>query len=306
MNNENLRIRKVKTEVKGSVIEYEEYYKVDESGVEVFDRDIEILNDERLYNIYKKQNNLLTNHEIKNIRKKYNLTQKDYALIMGVGEVTVHRFEKGAIQTEAVDAIMKLSNDPDNMYFLLLQNRKNISDELFNKLINKIKELKELKRHALVDINDFEENVLTFEEERAIDIARNIVKIYNDRMDEIAKEYGLVPEYITNNKLQELLYYVQALCLMIFKERAFSDKILITNYGPIVENLNDIVDTDIPVKEVSNGMYKVLDAVIEKYGKMEVNNLIEFTHEEEPCKNTKINDEIDIEKIKNYFEKVYS
>ena len=33
--------------------------------------------------------------------------------------------------------------------------------------------------------------------------------------------------------------------------------------------------------------------------------LIDFTHEEEPWKNTKINDEIELEKIVNYFNKVY-
>ena len=123
-NMDNLRIRKVLVNVKNTLIEYDEYYLVDENGEEIFDRNIEIENDQRLYDIYKKQNNLLTNFEIKKIRQKYGLTQKEYALVIGVGEVTVHRFEKGAIQTEAVDSIMKLSNDPDNMSFLLLQNRK--------------------------------------------------------------------------------------------------------------------------------------------------------------------------------------
>ena len=58
--------------------------------------------------------------------------------MIGVGEVTVHRFEKCAIQTEAVDAIMRLSADPDNMAFLLLQNKKNISLDLYNDLSQKI------------------------------------------------------------------------------------------------------------------------------------------------------------------------
>ena len=105
----NLRIRKAKVNVKGTLIEYDEYYLVDEMAEEIFDRNIEIENDKQLYDIYKKQNNLLTNSEIKKIRQKYGLTQKEYALVIGVGEVTVHRFENGAIQTEAIDSIMELS-----------------------------------------------------------------------------------------------------------------------------------------------------------------------------------------------------
>ena len=222
----NLRIRKAKVNVKGTLIEYDEYYLVDEMGEEIFDRNIEIENDKQLYDIYKKQNNLLTNSEIKKIRQKYGLTQKEYALVIGVGEVTVHRFENGAIQTEAIDSIMKLSNDPDKMAFLLLQNRNNIDESLYSLLLQRVSELQTLKRHALVDIDKFDGDTLDFKEEDVIDVAKNIIKIYNAKVDKLARNYDIVPEYITNLKLQKLLYFVQAICLMVFGKKAFSEKIL--------------------------------------------------------------------------------
>ena len=312
-NMDNLRIRKVQVNVKGSLIEYDEYYLVDDNGEEVFDRNIEIENDQRLYDIYKKQNNLLTNFEIKKIRQKYGLTQKEYALVIGVGEVTVHRFEKGAIQTEAVDSIMKLSNDPDNMSFLLLQNRKNIGESLYSLLLKRIKELQTLKKHALVDINKFDLDVLEFEEESAIDIAKNIINIYNARVDELVRNYDIVPEYITNLKLQKLLYFVQAICLLIFGKKAFPEKILAWSYGPVInevyqqykQNHASEINSESNIKNVSSGLYKIIEEVINSYGSIEANKLIDFTHEEEPWRNTEINKEIDIELIKNYFNKVY-
>lgn len=312
-NMDNLRIRKVQVNVKGSLIEYDEYYLVDDNGEEVFDRNIEIENDQRLYDIYKKQNNLLTNFEIKKIRQKYGLTQKEYALVIGVGEVTVHRFEKGAIQTEAVDSIMKLSNDPDNMSFLLLQNRKNIDESLHSLLLKRIKELQTLKKHALVDINKFDLDVLEFEEESAIDIAKNIINIYNARVDELVRNYDIVPEYITNLKLQKLLYFVQAMCLLIFGKQAFPEKILAWSYGPVInevyqqykQNHASEINSESNIKNVSSGLYKIIEEVINSYGSIEANKLIDFTHEEEPWRNTEINKEIDIELIKNYFNKVY-
>ena len=312
-NMDNLRTRKVQVNVKGTLVEYDEYYLVDDNGKEIFDRNIEIENDQRLYDIYKKQNNLLTNFEIKKIRQKYDLTQKEYALVIGVGEVTVHRFEKGAIQTEAVDSIMKLSNDPDNMAFLLLQNRKNIGESLYDSLLKRIKELQVLKRHALVDISKFDLDVLEFEEASAIDVAKNIINIYNTKVDELASNYEIVPEYITNLKLQKLLYFVQAICLMVFDKKAFPEKILAWSYGPVVnevyqqykQNHASKINSESNVKNISSGLYKIVEEVINSYGLFEANRLIDLTHEEEPWINTEINKEIRIDLIKNYFNKVY-
>lgn len=312
-NMDNLRIRKAKVNVKGTLILYDEYYLVDENGVEIFDRNVEIENDKRLYDIYKKQNNLLTNSEIKKIRQKYGLSQKEYALVIGVGEVTVHRFENGAIQTEAIDSIMKLSNDPDNMAFLLLQNRRDIDESLCSLLLQRINELQTLKKHALVDINKFDVDVLEFEEESAIDVAKNIINIYNAKVDGLVCDYDITPEYITNLKLQKLLYFVQAICLMVFGKKVFSEKILAWSYGPVVnevyqqykQNHAGEIKSEKSVKNISSGLYKIIDEVVNCYGSIEATELISFTHEEEPWIKTEINKEIDINLIKNYFNKVY-
>lgn len=60
---DNLRVRKVQVKVKESLIEYDEFYLVDENEKEIFDWKIE--NDKRLYDIYKKKNKYPTNEEIK-------------------------------------------------------------------------------------------------------------------------------------------------------------------------------------------------------------------------------------------------
>lgn len=310
---DNLRVRNVEVNVKGTLIRYDEYYVVDENGEEIFNRYVEIENDKKLYDIYKSENNLLTINEIKKIRQKYGLTQKEYALVVGLGEITVHRFENGSIQTDAADAIMKLSNDPDNMLFLLMQNKNDISESLYNSLLDRIKELQSLKRHALVDISKFDLDVLEFESESAIEVAKNIVNIYNSKIDELVSNYELVPKYITNLKLQKLLYFVQAISLMVFGEKAFPEKVLAFQYGPVVnevynnykKNSSNEIKSE-KVKNISSGLYKITEEVVNSYGFMETGRLIDFTHEEEPWLKTKLNDEIDINLIKNYFSKVYN
>lgn len=51
--------------------------------------------------------NLLTSSEIKDIRKKYDMSQKEFALAIGIDEITIHRLENGSIQTKSVDSIIK-------------------------------------------------------------------------------------------------------------------------------------------------------------------------------------------------------
>jgi putative zinc finger/helix-turn-helix YgiT family protein len=124
MNNELIKEREVTTEVKGIKIKFTEKYKVDaKTNEEIFDIDIEQENDVRLYNIYKKRMNLLTTNEIKEIRERYGLSQKDFALALGMGEITINRLENGSTQSGAVDSIIRLSENPENMLELIERNR---------------------------------------------------------------------------------------------------------------------------------------------------------------------------------------
>ena len=154
----NIKTRKVKVTVKGIIIEFDENYMIDSTtGEEIFDRNIEIENDIRLYDIYKKQMNLLTSSEIKNIRKKYGMNQKEFALSIGVGEITIHRFENGSIQTESVDSIIRLSANPNIMYDLIIKNKANLSKDEYNRFLDNINTLIKLNQHKIAsyDINDF-------------------------------------------------------------------------------------------------------------------------------------------------------
>ena len=69
---ENVKIRKVITNVRGKDILFDEYYLVNPiTNEEIFDRQLEIENDIRLYDIYKEKTGLLTSNDIKRIRSKY-------------------------------------------------------------------------------------------------------------------------------------------------------------------------------------------------------------------------------------------
>jgi len=313
-DNGDLKTRKVTVEVKGVKITFDEYYKIDpKTGEEVFDRNIEIINDSNLYDLYKKKVGLLTISEIKRIRKKYNMNQKEYAMALGVGEVTINRFENGAIQTEATDAIMRLSENPNNMYALINNNKKNIPDELYNIFIKRVSELMYYETHKIANIDDKIFYNMDFKTEDVNDVSNILIKKYNKQYELINEKYNIETddEFITPLKLQMLLYYIQGLSLHIYGKPAFENKIIAWNYGPVVEEVykkyngkNSIV-TPKQTKKISKGIECIIDIVINDYGKYSANSLINLTHDETPWKETKKNQEIMQDEIKRYFDKVY-
>lgn len=316
-NKENIKTRRIETNVKGKIIEFDEYYKIDPvTGEEVFDREIEIENDARLYDIYKKQMNLLTSSEIKNIRKKYDMNQKEFALSIGVGEITIHRFENGSIQTESVDSIIRLSEDPDIMYNLLIKNQANLSDSEFNCFLKKVSTLKKLKQHRIARFNINDYINLDFETESVDNVTKQLIIEYNTQIDNVSKKYGIedncgAAEYITPLKLQKLLYYIQGMALRIYEKPAFYNNIVAWQYGPVVEEVYKQYKGRMPIStpntdyKVCDGVKKIIELVVSSYGQMEAGLLIDLTHDEEPWINSVNSGIINNELIKDYFNKVY-
>lgn len=314
---ENVKTRRIEANVKGKIIEFDEYYMIDPAtGEEVFDRNIEIENDARLYDIYKKQMNLLTSSEIKNIRKKYDMNQKEFALSIGVGEITIHRFENGSIQTESVDSIIRLSEDPDIMYNLLIKNQANLSDSDFSCFLKKISILKKLKHHKIADFNINDYVNLNFETESINNVTNQLIIEYNTQIDNVSKKYGIedncgAAEYITPLKLQKLLYYIQGMALRIYGKPAFTNNISAWQYGPVVEEVYQQYKGRNPITtpktdyEVSDGLKKIIELVVSSYGQIEAGSLIDLTHDEEPWIKSINSGTISIDLIKEYFNKVY-
>lgn len=316
-NRENLRVRKIIAKVKEKEIEFEEYYMIDpKTKEEIFDRNIEIENDLRLYDAYKKEVNLLTSAEIKAIRKKYEMNQKDFALAIGLGEITIHRFENGSIQTESVDSVIRLSEDPDIMYNFLIKNHSNFDENNYLNFLKKVNLLKNLKAHKIAQFNVFDLINLDFKTEDASTVAKQLIIKYNSRVDQLSDKYNIedmcgIAEYITPLKLQKLLYYIQGLSAKVYGIPAFNNPLYAWSYGPVVSDVYQVYKGRNPIMtptenvEISEGLNKIIDIVILSYGQIEAERLIDLTHQEEPWMNTPKDCIINFDLMKEYFKKVY-
>jgi DNA-binding transcriptional regulator YiaG len=57
--------------------------------------------------------------EIVSLRETYGLTQRGLSNLLGMGEVTIHRYENGSIPDEANNQLLQMLQDPWNMQRLL-------------------------------------------------------------------------------------------------------------------------------------------------------------------------------------------
>ena len=59
------------------------------------------------YSEYRRQNDLLTPDRIKSIRQRYCLSQKSFATLLGMSEATINRYEKGGLQDQTHDTLIR-------------------------------------------------------------------------------------------------------------------------------------------------------------------------------------------------------
>ena len=76
----------------------------------------------KAFDEYRRRHGLLSPGEIVEIRKQYGLSQRALSLVLGWGEITVHRYEMGSIQDAAHDAQLRIAADPRNMAVLVAAN----------------------------------------------------------------------------------------------------------------------------------------------------------------------------------------
>lgn len=134
-------------------------------------------------------------------------------------------------------------------------------------------------------------------------LSRNKVRALNGAAD-----------FISNLKLQKLLYYAQGMYLALYGEPLFEDEIVAWQYGPVVEtvyqkykaNGSDGIKNFVPPTEnFSSNEEAVLQFTQKTFGQFSAWKLADMTHEETPWKDTAINDVISRAAIKKYFEDNY-
>ena len=128
-------------EIRGEVIPVEfEIYHCDACGEE-FEIDRPGYDPAAIaYEEYRRRKGFVTPEEIRSFRKKYGLTQKELSGLLGIGLVSLNRYENGALQDDAHDRILRLGMDTHNLRKLIEDNPEAVKKETRREIIDQIEQ----------------------------------------------------------------------------------------------------------------------------------------------------------------------
>ena len=84
-------------------------------GEDLFDKKLDSLNLQKVYDVYRKKHDLLVPEEIREIRERYGLSQRGMSRFLGWGEITLHRYEAGGVPDRVHNDLLKMISTNEGM-----------------------------------------------------------------------------------------------------------------------------------------------------------------------------------------------
>jgi len=269
------------------------------SNTDQYSESEEMMNENslRMKDAYRSKMGLLTSKEIKNIRKKYSISQADLAKIIGLGKKTITRYENHQVQDKAYDRILrKISKDPNWFLELVKESKDELNEKSYNKLIkNGNREYKDKQNEYLIE--RIEAMYAEFCEED-----RGNVELNLDKVVEMVNYLASKIRNLYKVKLMKLLWYSDSIFYKL-KNRSISGLVykalpmgaVPQAYQEILElegirydlhfiNGNEsyhfLPDKDYQIKNLTDDEIEILDEVINNYGVLQTQTLIDKMHDE--------------------------
>ncbi|MDU5333905.1 type II TA system antitoxin MqsA family protein [Enterococcus sp.] len=129
----------VSKNVKVKELEFEvehRYFECTSCGERYCDFDHPNENLVRNYNKYRKLKKWLIPEEVRNIRGKYKLSQKEYASLLGISYSTLSAIENGSLQNKAHESQFVLSQSAMGMKQLVAHNQELFSSQKLSELLS--------------------------------------------------------------------------------------------------------------------------------------------------------------------------
>jgi len=104
------------------------------------------------YREYRKRKGLLQPDEIKQIREQYGLSQRSFAQLLEWGEVTIHRYESGAIQDAVHNDVLSMIRSFEEFKKYFESKKAFIGAELSNRVAERISAIENERYHQTFEL----------------------------------------------------------------------------------------------------------------------------------------------------------
>lgn len=143
--------------------------------------------------------------------------------------------------------------------------------------------------------------------------AKQVAKWFIDKATSNISQGG---EYLTQLKLQKLLYYAKGFYYVFEDKPLFDEQLKAQKLGPVVQSVGFVISKykGEPIKEEFKEVEDIKDKKVIEFLEFVYNNLatvyaakrlVDFTHAEKPWKETQVKTNISDTTIRNYFRDTY-
>ena len=223
--------------VRGESIDIEANVQICEScGNELFDEKLETDNLIKAYNIYRQKHGIMKPEEIREIRQRYGLSQRALSKILGWGEITVHRYETGAIPDSSHNTMLRLIENPIVMKELLLEAREAITQSTYKKTMARVDALIE-EREDEEFLNMIEHRV----QSSSINIESGFKRFDIEKFLQVVLFFAEEVPTLWKTKLNKLLFYSDFTYFKHYTTSLTGLKYLKYEFGPVPDNYEGLL-----------------------------------------------------------------
>lgn len=110
-------------------------------GEDIWDEDLESASQEAVFQIYRARHGIPSPADIRALRERYGLSQRSLSALLGLGEISIHRYENGSLPDEAHSQLLRFIQDPWNMQNLFERNGQRLPPSAQRKLAARLTEV---------------------------------------------------------------------------------------------------------------------------------------------------------------------
>ncbi len=290
---------------------YENVAVCKECHQDLYVNEIEEKNNERIYELYREKANIIKPQDIVDLRKKYDISQRELTAILGFGKMTINRYERGGVPTKSQSDYIRLLIDNDNKFIEKVKEaykNGNINDKTYEKIVSE-----EINTSiAKEQIQDNIRRYLRYALNRKPDIFNGYKSLDIEKVENIISYIASKVKNLTITSLNKYLWFIDIVSFnqrsvsitgLTYQNQKFGPTIIDKKYDEISLLDDKYIREDIETengnttKIISNGNYdldkisdtekEIIDTIIKILKNKTVTDISELSHREEGWRKTK-------------------
>ena len=294
-----------------------------ECNQDLYVNKIEDENNERIYKIYREKANIIKAEDIVKLREKYDISQRELTAILGLGKMTINRYERGGLPTKSQSDYIKLLIENEDKFIEKVNEAYEnniITEKTYKKIVAEGQEENISKKRVQENIRRYLKEVLN----RKPDIYNGYKSLDLEKVENIISYIASKVKNLTITSLNKYLWYIDMLSFnkravaitgLTYQNQKFGPTIVYKKYDELsllddkyqredieTENGNTtkiISNENFNLDKINDSEKEIIDTIIKLLKNKKVTDISEMSHREDGWKKTKRLEKISFEYAMN-------